>query len=184
MQPRPTDRLQFRPVGLNDAQLLNDLNHATGVMKYLDRNPPTLETIETITIPNQLNTALHHPGYGMWLAYLHETEEFIGWFELEPNHPGTGDAEIGYRLFPEYWGRGLATEGARQLLHYGFDQLGAERCVAITMAVNTPSRKVMERIGLRYVRTFHEEFEDPLPGTDHGEVEYALKRDEWLLRST
>lgn len=67
-------------------------------------------------------------------------------------------------------------------MRFAFEELGANRVVAQTMAVNTPSRKVMERIGLRFVRSFHEVFDDPLPGTQHGEVEYALTREEWLLR--
>jgi hypothetical protein len=47
------------------------------------------------------------------------------------------------------------------------------------MAVNHASRRVMEKAGLEYVRTFHLEWEDPLPGTEYGEVEYALTRDDW-----
>lgn len=48
-----------------------------------------------------------------------------------------------------------------------------------TMGVNTASRRVMERSGLRYVRTFHFEWDDPLPGTEHGEVEYEILRSDW-----
>jgi RimJ/RimL family protein N-acetyltransferase len=47
------------------------------------------------------------------------------------------------------------------------------------MAVNERSRRVMQRCGLRYCRTFHLTFEDPLPGTDQGEVEYELTRTDW-----
>jgi len=53
------------------------------------------------------------------------------------------------------------------------------RVWAQTMAVNSRSRRVMEKAGLAYVRTSHEEFDDPLPGTEHGEVEYALTKAEW-----
>lgn len=182
MKPRSTKRITFRALEASDADLLDALNNAPGVMKYLERNPPTLEHLVTHTIPQQLRIARENPGYGLWLAYLRDTDSCIGWFELEPNRPGIGDAEIGYRLFPEFWGKGFATEGARELLRFAFESLGVDRCVAITMAVNTPSRRVMERIGLRYIRTFHEEFDDPLPGTEHGEVEYALTHEEWLLR--
>lgn len=182
MQPQATPRLTFRPLTEVDAPILNELNRSPGVMRYLDRTPPSLEHVNTQVIPEQLRIARDHSGYGMWLAYLQEYGECIGWFELEPNHPNAGDAEIGYRLFPDYWGRRLATEGARELVRYAFDELKARRCVAITMAVNIPSRRVMDRIGLEYIRTFHEEFEDPLPGTEQGEVEYALTREEWLLR--
>lgn len=51
---------------------------------------------------------------------------------------------------------------------------------AQTMAVNTRSRRVMEKAGLRHVRTFHPHWADPFPGTEHGEVEYELLREDWL----
>ncbi len=47
------------------------------------------------------------------------------------------------------------------------------------MAVNLASRRAMEKAGLEYTRTFHLEWEDPLPGTEHGEVEYALTKEDW-----
>jgi len=46
------------------------------------------------------------------------------------------------------------------------------------MAINLASRRVMENAGLKCVRTFHPRWEDPLPGTEHGEVEYALTKDD------
>ncbi|GGM30496.1 GNAT family N-acetyltransferase [Micromonospora yangpuensis] len=84
-------------------------------------------------------------------------------------------AELGYRLRRVAWGRGLATEGSRALLRYAFDTVGVRRVWAQTMAVNTRSRAVLERAGLRYVRTFHLHFDDPIPGTEHGEVEYEAR---------
>ena len=84
--------------------------------------------------------------------------------------------ELGYRLKASAWGRGYATEGARALVRKGFDELGVRRVWAETMAVNRASRRVMEKVGLRYVRTFHVHFDDPLPGAEHGEVEYELRR--------
>ena len=62
-----------------------------------------------------------------------------------------------------------------------FEDVGLERVWAQTMAVNVGSRAVMARAGLRYVRTFYLEFDDPIPGTELGEVEYAITRDVWLL---
>ncbi len=95
--------------------------------------------------------------------------------------PGT-QAELGYRLRRAAWGRGLATEGSRALLRYAFATVGLARVWAQTMAVNTPSRRVMEKAGLRYVRTFHLDWDDPIEGTEHGEVEYELLRAEWAAR--
>jgi len=50
------------------------------------------------------------------------------------------------------------------------------------MAVNLASRRVMEKAGLAYVRTFHLEWENPLPGAEYGEVEYALTKEDWEQR--
>src|ERR1041384_8203079 len=114
-------------------------------------------------------------GDGFHAAHETTTGRFVGWFEFG----GTGEGELGYRLSRAFWGLGYATEGAKALIERGFTSGGVRRVVATTMAVNTGSRRVMEKCGLRHVRTFHVEFPDPLPGAEHGEVEYALTEQEW-----
>ncbi|MGH3090592.1 MAG: GNAT family N-acetyltransferase, partial [Rubrobacteraceae bacterium] len=64
----------------------------------------------------------------------------------------------------------------------GFTKLGARRVIARTMAINTASRRVMEKAGLTHARTFHEAWDEPIEGAEHGEVEYALNREEWERR--
>ena len=91
-------------------------------------------------------------------------------------------AELGYRLRRAYWGRGLATEGSRALVAYGFDRLGLRRIVAQTMTVNAASRRVMEKAGLAYVRTFHLEWPEAIEGTELGDVEYGVERADWVAR--
>jgi RimJ/RimL family protein N-acetyltransferase len=78
---------------------------------------------------------------------------------------------------------GHAAEGARALIRNAFTDLGTQRVFAQTMAVNTRSRRVMDRAGLRYLRTFHLQWDDPIPATEHGEVEYELLREDWLQES-
>jgi RimJ/RimL family protein N-acetyltransferase len=80
------------------------------------------------------------------------------------------------------WGQGYASEGSRALVDKAFRELGVDRVYAETMAVNTASRRVMEKAGLRYLRTFHADWPDRIPGDEHGDVEYALTRDEWTAR--
>ncbi|HRB05340.1 MAG TPA: GNAT family N-acetyltransferase, partial [Ilumatobacteraceae bacterium] len=86
---------------------------------------------------------------------------------------------LGYRLRRESWGRGFGTEGSRALIDRGFRDSDVERVYAQTMAVNIASRRVMEKAGLRYIRTFETEWPIRLPGDEEGEVEYALTRAEW-----
>jgi RimJ/RimL family protein N-acetyltransferase len=74
----------------------------------------------------------------------------------------------------------LASEGSRALVDEAFGELGAGRVRAETMVVNTASRRVMEKAGLRQVRTFFADWPDRIPGDELGDVEYAITRDEWL----
>ncbi|MFD9697904.1 GNAT family N-acetyltransferase [Lentzea sp. NPDC059081] len=153
-----TERLTLRPMTGSDADALRALHADPEVMRYLDPAP----------VENYLGESFH-------AALEKTTGRFIGWFELK----GTPDAELGYRLHREFWGLGYATEGGRALIDRGFTAGGVQRVVATTMFVNAGSRRVMEKCGLRHVRTFHVDFPDPLPGTELGEVEYALTKQEW-----
>jgi RimJ/RimL family protein N-acetyltransferase len=71
-------------------------------------------------------------------------------------------------------------EGASALVAYGFETVGLERLWAETMAVNTRSRRVMERLRMRHVRTDVREWDDPIPGWEQGEVVYELTRGDHL----
>ena len=81
--------------------------------------------------------------------------------------------------FEPHGARGLATEGSRALIDKAFTKLGARRVYATAMAVNTGSRRVMEKAGLRYVRTFVADWPVRVPGDEEGDVEYAIDRDGW-----
>ena len=119
-------------------------------------------------------------GLGFWAAIEKSTGEFLGWFEFRPLEDGDpGEVELGYRLRRSAWGKGYATEGSRALIQKGFTELGVRRVVAGTMAVNLASRRVMEKSGLTYTRTFHEKWTTPIEGAEHGEVEYTLTRAGW-----
>jgi RimJ/RimL family protein N-acetyltransferase len=83
----------------------------------------------------------------------------------------------------EAWGAGVATEGSCALIDKAFGELGARRVYATTMAVNLGSRRVMEKAGMRLVRLFYGEWLDRIPGDEHGDVEYAITREDWATRT-
>ena len=89
---------------------------------------------------------------------------------------------LGYRLRKAAWGKGYGTEVARALIRKGFTELGVQRVVATADRVNYGSRRVMEKIGLRFIRTFHQLWPDQIEGSELGDVEYALTLDEWKQR--
>jgi RimJ/RimL family protein N-acetyltransferase len=64
-------------------------------------------------------------------------------------------------------------------VRYGFEEVGLQRIFAQTMAVNTPSRATMASLGMTFVRSFHEDYDEPVEGSDQGEVEYDLTREAW-----
>jgi RimJ/RimL family protein N-acetyltransferase len=159
---------------------LYELDGDSEVMRYLSRERTPYEVVRDQKLPAILHTYERHPGFGRWAAHDRESGEFLGWFSLDVDTPDmTCRPELGYRLRRSAWGRGLATEGARALIHHAFRHLGIDAVFAQTMAVNRASRRVMEKCGMRQVRTFHVDFEDPLPGTKHGEVEYEMTRRDW-----
>lgn len=175
-----SERLTLRPLTEADVDLLWELDADPAVMRFLTGGKPTpRETVRDRILPRILATYARHPGFGTFAAQLTATGEFLGWFELDPKDGDVRDVELGYRLRRAAWGNGYATEGSRALIRKAFTELGVERVYAETMFVNTASRRVMERSGLSYVRTFHLTFDDPIDGTEHGEVEYELRRADW-----
>ena len=181
-----TDRLLLRAPVPEDADALAPMYADPEVMRYVGNG--TARTPDEVAgyHRRRLATAERAAGFGFWAGFT--AEQFVGWWILEPpdrpdQGPVTGQAALGYRLLRRYWRQGLASEGARELLRHGFADLGLHRIFAETMAVNEASPATMASIGLRYVRTFTADWEEPIAGSEHGEVEYAITRDEWLARS-
>ena len=85
-------------------------------------------------------------GFGPWAAIDKHTGRWLGQIGLNelPRWPGPHRVEVGWDLDPSVWGRGLATEGARAALRYGFEVVGLERIISTARADNAASRRVME----------------------------------------
>ena len=176
-----TPRLWLRPFTEADEESLFALDADPEVMRWLTGGKPTpRHVIRDDVLPRMLRFHESLGSYGFWAAEEKSTREFLGWFEFRPAAGGRpAEVELGYRLRRSAWGRGYATEGARALIDRGFAELGVQRVVATTMAVNLASRRVLEKAGLTLVRTFHESWPDPIEGAEKGEVEYLLTRAEW-----
>jgi RimJ/RimL family protein N-acetyltransferase len=179
-----TERLVLRRFTPSDEDDVFALHSDPAVMRYLGRAASRAE-IHGAVFPRLLTCYERYDGLGYWPAIEKATGAFLGWFLLRPplgDDPPPGEVELGYRLHTAAWGRGFATEGSLALVEKGFAELGVQRVMATTMAVNAASRRVMEKVGLQYVRIFHADHDDPSPGSEHGEVEYAITLDEWRRR--
>lgn len=173
--------MKLRRFTAADAGALAELHGDAAVMRYIDDGRPVPPSVvERETLPAVLREYDELPeGFGQFVA---EAPEFVGWFSLKPASSvglAPTDIELGYRLLPSVWGRGLGTAGARLLLSRAFTELDVSTVVATTMAVNVGSRRVLEKAGLRHVDTFFHDWPDPLPGAEHGDVVYAATQREW-----
>ncbi len=178
-----TARIELVPLSEQHLEHEVELDADPEVMRYLGNGRPRTRAQVVQWHRRRLAIAAGAPGFGFWAGFV--DGEFVGWWILEPpgradQGPVEGQAELGYRLLRRFWRRGLAGEGARELLRHGFEDLGLRRVFAETMAVNTASRATMAAVGMRYVRTFHPDVDEPIPGSELGEVEYAITRQEWL----
>ena len=119
-------------------------------------------------------------GFGLCAAELKETGAFIGFIGLavpEFEAHFTPSVEIGWRLAADYWGRGLATEGAREMVRYAFETVGLDEIVSMTIPANFRSRRVMEKLGM--TRNPSDDFDHPNLPEGHPlrrHVLYRLKR--------
>lgn len=176
-----TGRLVLRRFSVDDLEDLVELDSDPAVMRYITGGAPTpREEIETDHLPAFLRYYEHGDRWGFWAAIEKDTGAFLGWFHLRPHDGAAEDEpELGYRLKQSAWGVGYATEGASALIAKAFAELGARRVYAETMAVNHASRRVMEKAGLRFTRSFVADWPVRIEGDEYGDVEYALTRSEW-----
>jgi RimJ/RimL family protein N-acetyltransferase len=176
-----TERLILRRFTEDDVENLVELDSDPDVMRFINggRSTPR-EEIESEVLPAFLGYYERFAGYGFWAAVEKSTGQFVGWFHFRPAEADRPqEVELGYRLRRSAWGKGYASEGSRALIDKGFAEFGVQRVFASTMVVNVASRRVMEKAGLRFVRTFHQPWPDSIEGEEHGDVEYALLRSEW-----
>lgn len=176
-----TARMVLRPFTPDDLDDLVELDADPEVMRFITGGLPTSrQELEDAVLPALIGAGDRPAHLGYWAAQDKATGQFLGWFHLRPGEGhGPDEPELGYRLRRWAWGHGLATEGCRALVDHGFGTGQVRRVIAETMAVHTASRRVMEKAGLRLVRTFRADWPYPIPGDEHGDVEYALDRAEW-----
>jgi RimJ/RimL family protein N-acetyltransferase len=175
-----TDRLVLRRFTRDDLDSIVELDSDPEVKRYIDNGAAVDRQELAEMLEWWLGWYDRSERYGFWAAVEKSTGRFAGWFHLRPGDgAGPDEPELGYRLRRDMWGQGYATEGSKGLIDKAFGELGVDRVYATTMAVNRASRRVMEKAGLRFVRTFHADWPVRIPGDEEGDVEYAIERGEW-----
>ena len=143
-----SERLYLREFIENDLDQLIHLDTNPEVLKYIGKPRTREKSIERMQ--KAFDDYARGEGLGKWMAVEKNTGNPIGWYVL--NYlDNTELVEIGYRLKEEYWGKGYATEMSHHLLKYGFETLGLNKIAGVTHPDNEGSKKVLQKIGLKYI---------------------------------
>ena len=146
-------RIYLRRFAMDEADLLFQLDGDPDVMKYITLGiPRTMNEVIKESMPRILNSYQDKSGFGIFAAYLINSEKYIGWFQFEKDKEFDDSIEIGWRLKKQYWGNGYATEVATLLCKLG-KKMG-KTIVARAMIENLASIRVMEKAGLKFVEEF------------------------------
>jgi ribosomal-protein-alanine N-acetyltransferase len=146
-----TERLLLRPQIADDLEWLAVLRGHADVMRYIGASGavPLEQTRERLD--RYLACWVTH-GLGMFSVRDGQDAAPVGWAGLQPLE-GTAEIEVGYAFGPPAWGRGFATEAARAVVRWGFEERSLERIVAVASPENGASRHVMDKLGMRYEGT-------------------------------
>jgi RimJ/RimL family protein N-acetyltransferase len=166
-----TARLRLEPIADHHFEGLQAMNRLPEVMRFLSGQPETPE--QTRTMIEVVKGRWAQYGFSWWAFIERETDRLVGagciqYLGRDPANPH----EIGWRLVPDRWGQGLASEAARAMAGWAFDALNAPLLCAVCLPGNDDSAKVMRRLGLRY-RGLEDWY-----GRPH--AVYEMTRTDWL----
>jgi RimJ/RimL family protein N-acetyltransferase len=144
-----TAHLTLRPLQTEDAQILQRIYQAEGVLQYFpNTTPPPLEQVQKFIVRQEKHWAEY--GYGNWGILPKGEDQIIGWVGLQ-YVPELDETEIGYLLNRPFWGKGYATEAARASLQFGFENFDFDHMIALVHPDNLGSRRVIEKCGMTYL---------------------------------
>jgi ribosomal-protein-alanine N-acetyltransferase len=145
-----TDRLLLRRWKDSDREPFAEMNADPQVMEFF---PVCLSREESDRFVDRIETHFDNHGFGLFAAEVKAEAKFIGFIGL---YVATFQAhftpcvEIGWRIAAPYWNRGLATEGSRKVVEFGFERLHLDSIVSFTVPENVASRRLMEKLGMTY----------------------------------
>jgi RimJ/RimL family protein N-acetyltransferase len=148
---RRTDRLELREFRVDDldelAAMVADEEQMTFYPRPKTRNEASAWIDRNLDLYREL-------GFGFWLVAFRATSSFLGYCGIRPLAlDGASEIEIGWHTKKTSWGRGIATEAATAARDLAFGRFQVQRLVAIIHPDHVASRRVAEKIGMRYERT-------------------------------
>ncbi|WBB74141.1 GNAT family N-acetyltransferase [Micromonospora sp. WMMD1128] len=177
--PIRTARLTLRPVTLNDLDDVYSWQRRPDVFRWMLGEPRTREESRSSVIAMAGEDALRAEGDCLTLAVSTDAG-VIGTVELVWGSQTDRTAELGYVFHPDHGGRGLATEAAAALLHWGFTEFGLHRIYARCHGRNAASARLMARLGMRQEAHHVESY--VFNGEWADQLVYAILASEWSRR--
>lgn len=144
-----TARLLLEEITMNDLELVHQLHSIPELDEYNTLGiPVNLEETRKIIAPAIADQTKEPRSQFCWKIILKEKSSIIGLAGMFPSNDRFKLAEIYYKFHPDYWGQGYATETARELVRFGFEDLKLHKVEAGVAAENIRSIKVLEKIGM------------------------------------
>ena len=178
-----TKRLRLRQWVAIDCEPFAALNADPKVMEFF---PAPLDRAASDSMADRCRCLIAERGWGLWAVETTETREFIGFVGLHipaSELPFSPCVEIGWRLAFQHWGKGFASEAARETLRVGFALLGLREIVSFTAVRNLRSRAVMERLGMWEVTDTFEHPDVPAGSALRQHCLYRLSREQWVAHA-
>ena len=148
MKPIITKHLLIREFTLDDFSDFANLMANEEVMRFSLAGPMSLSLSQEYFERRILGHYKQY-GFGLWAVFIQETKEFIGLAGLiSQTIEGKEEVELAYRLHPDYWGKGYATEAASTIAEHAFKTLGNKYIISIIDPKNVSSEKVALRVGM------------------------------------
>lgn len=141
-----TERLLLQPLGAGDIEQVSAMRSDAGIMRFIRKPQTRGESVEWIRM---VSSRWETEGIGFCAIIEKSSARFAGWCGLW-RLKETDEIEVGYAVAVNFQGKGYASESAREFLRYGFANLRLEKIVAVARPENTASRRVMEKLGMRY----------------------------------
>jgi RimJ/RimL family protein N-acetyltransferase len=154
-----TTRLRLEPVSEGHLDGIDAMDQIPEVMRYIGGEPASREQTENWI--SRVQCCWQAWGFSWWAFIVPESNRVAGagciqHARREPELPEDlntlrrNPLEIGWRLHPDFWKQGLATEAALRMADFAFSELSARELIAVRHADNAPSARVMEKLGMRY----------------------------------
>jgi RimJ/RimL family protein N-acetyltransferase len=181
--PKHTERLTIRPVTVDDFKPLWQIRRQDSVAQWMTSTSADWDRFaEVMGDDDRMGKTLVIERDGTVIGDLMLAPE-DAWAQTEVAEQAKGvQAEIGWCIDPAEEGRGYATEAVRELIRIAFEDLGLRRLIANAFAANDPSRRLMERVGMRpELHTVRESLHRSGEWMDG--ISYALLAEEWVRPS-